>query len=284
MSTGSPLPPSSEQKPDVQKENTPSANYIGDGKTGQRKNAPKALWECNICLETAKEPIITQCGHLYCWPCIHKYVRFSRQQEIIFSRLLISSSSSYRHIVIVTIDVSDNLSSSSSSSSSFPNRWLIMHPIHQNCPVCNKDIVEELLIPLYGNESDSQASRKGNGGVGCSGCTGDGNGGSSGGGNGTVVSKIPSRPQGVHLPPNPNTLNNLSQANPSEARDVTRIAEAYPQQNNRRFGATVPGVAFQFGFRLLVTGESPGYAQQQALLSWMLLLLGSFVVFCLLVF
>tara|TARA_B100000073_G_scaffold312652_2_gene286561 strand:- start:6403 stop:6852 length:450 start_codon:yes stop_codon:yes gene_type:complete len=112
MSTGSPLPPSSEQKPDVQKENTPSANYIGDGKTGQRKNAPKALWECNICLETAKEPIITQCGHLYCWPCIHKYVRFSRQQEIIFSRLLISSSSSYRHIVIVTIDVSDNLSSS----------------------------------------------------------------------------------------------------------------------------------------------------------------------------
>ena len=186
------------------------------------------------------------------------------------------------YIVIVTIDVSDNLSSSSSSS--FPNRWLIMHPIHQNCPVCNKDIVEELLIPLYGNESDSQASRKGNGGVGCSGCTGDGNGGSSGGGNGTVVSKIPSRPQGVHLPPNPNTPNNLSQANPSEARDVTRIAEAYPQQNNRRFGATVPGVAFQFGFRLLVTGESPGYAQQQALLSWMLLLLGSFVVFCLLVF
>mmetsp|Transcript_2931 Transcript_2931/g.9019 ORF Transcript_2931/g.9019 Transcript_2931/m.9019 type:complete len:234 (+) Transcript_2931:559-1260(+) len=232
--SGSPLPPSSEQKPDVQKENTPSANYIGDGKTGQGKNAPKALWECNICLETAKEPIITQCGHLYCWPCIHK--------------------------------------------------WLIMHPIHQNCPVCNKDIVEELLIPLYGNESDSQASRKGNGGVGCSGCTGDGNGGSSGGGNGTVVSKIPSRPQGVHLPPNPNTPNNLSQANPSEARDVTRIAEAYPQQNNRRFGATVPGVAFQFGFRLLVTGESPGYAQQQALLSWMLLLLGSFVVFCLLVF
>lgn len=171
-----------------------------------------------------------------------------------------------------------------------------MHPMHQSCPVCNKDIVEELLIPLYGNESDSQPSRKGNGSGGSGGVGGDGvvrgggsrngggNGDSSGDGKETDVSKIPSRPQGVHLPPNPNTPNNLSQANPSEARDVTRIAEAYPQQNNRRFGATVPGVAFQFGFRLLVTGESPGYAQQQALLSWMLLLLGSFVVFCLLVF
>jgi len=188
------------------------------------------------------------------------------------------------------------LINSSSSSSSFLNRWLIMHPMHQSCPVCNKDIVEELLIPLYGNESDSQPSRKGNGSGGSGGVGGDGvvvgggsgngggNGDSSGDGKETDVSKIPSRPQGVHLPPNPNATNNLAQANPTDGGDLTRVAEAYPQQNNRRFGSTVPGVAFQFGFRLLVTGEAPGYAQQQALLSWMLLLLGSFVVFCLLVF
>ena len=174
------------------------------------------------------------------------------------------------------------LINSSSSSSSFLNRWLIMHPMHQSCPVCNKDIVEELLIPLYGNESDSQPSRKGNGSGGSGGV--GGNGDSSGDGKETDVSKIPSRPQGVHLPPNPNATNNLAQTNPTDGGDLTRVAEAYPQQNNRRFGSTVPGVAFQFGFRLLVTGEAPGYAQQQALLSWMLLLLGSFVVFCLLVF
>ena len=163
-----------------------------------------------------------------------------------------------------------------------------MHPMHQSCPVCNKDIVEELLIPLYGNESDSQPSRKGNGsggsgGVGGDGGNGGGNGDSSGDGKETDVSKIPSRPQGVHLPPNPNATNNLAQANPTGGGDLTRVAEAYPQQNNRRFGSTVPGVAFQFGFRLLVTG-SPRICSQQALLSWMPLLLGSFVVFCLLVF
>jgi hypothetical protein len=141
-----------------------------------------------------------------------------------------------------------------------------MHPIHQNCPVCNKDIVEELLIPLYGNESDSQPL-KGNA------ASGD-----------LEKSKIPSRPQGVNLPPNPYSNGDFAQANLNNVGGLARVAEAYPQQNNRRFGSTVPGVAFQFGFRLLVTGESPGYAQQQALLSWMLLLLGSFLVFCLLVF
>lgn len=173
------------------------------------------------------------------------------------------------------------------------NRWLIMYPMHRNCPVCNKDIVEELLIPLYGNESDWQPSRKENGGgvgvgvgVGGVGRSGSGGGNVDDNGSGKEMDarKIPSRPQGVHLPPNPNTTNSLAQASPTDAGDLMRVADAYPQQNNRRFGSSVPGVAFQFGFRLLVTGESPGYAQQQALLSWMLLLLGSFVVFCLLVF
>lgn len=28
-------------------------------------------FECNICLEIATEPILTNCGHLFCWPCIY---------------------------------------------------------------------------------------------------------------------------------------------------------------------------------------------------------------------
>jgi len=24
-------------------------------------------YECNICLETAVEPVVTFCGHLFCW-------------------------------------------------------------------------------------------------------------------------------------------------------------------------------------------------------------------------
>lgn len=28
-------------------------------------------FECNICLDIASEPMLTTCGHLYCWPCIY---------------------------------------------------------------------------------------------------------------------------------------------------------------------------------------------------------------------
>ncbi|KAK7246513.1 hypothetical protein RIF29_41382 [Crotalaria pallida] len=31
-------------------------------------------FDCNICLEFAYEPIVTLCGHLYCWPCIYKWL------------------------------------------------------------------------------------------------------------------------------------------------------------------------------------------------------------------
>ncbi|KAG6584000.1 E3 ubiquitin-protein ligase RMA1H1, partial [Cucurbita argyrosperma subsp. sororia] len=34
----------------------------------------KACFDCNICLEFASEPIVTLCGHLYCWPCIYKWL------------------------------------------------------------------------------------------------------------------------------------------------------------------------------------------------------------------
>lgn len=32
-------------------------------------------FECNICFELAQEPIVTLCGHLYCWPCLFQWLR-----------------------------------------------------------------------------------------------------------------------------------------------------------------------------------------------------------------
>ncbi|PIN19333.1 putative E3 ubiquitin ligase [Handroanthus impetiginosus] len=34
-----------------------------------------ACFDCNICLDFAHEPVVTLCGHLYCWPCIYKWVQ-----------------------------------------------------------------------------------------------------------------------------------------------------------------------------------------------------------------
>jgi E3 ubiquitin-protein ligase RNF5 len=30
-------------------------------------------YECSICLDVAKEPVVTKCGHLFCWPCIYSW-------------------------------------------------------------------------------------------------------------------------------------------------------------------------------------------------------------------
>ncbi|KAK4416167.1 E3 ubiquitin-protein ligase RMA1H1 [Sesamum alatum] len=31
-----------------------------------------SFYDCNICLEEAMEPILTCCGHLFCWPCFYQ--------------------------------------------------------------------------------------------------------------------------------------------------------------------------------------------------------------------
>lgn len=55
----------------------PSAPQVDVAKEGGKEgyvDPANSYFECNICLELAQEPIVTQCGHLYCWSCIYKCV------------------------------------------------------------------------------------------------------------------------------------------------------------------------------------------------------------------
>ena len=30
-------------------------------------------WLCKICIEEANDPVVTKCGHLFCWECIYEW-------------------------------------------------------------------------------------------------------------------------------------------------------------------------------------------------------------------
>eukprot|EP00929_Paragymnodinium_shiwhaense_P016568 TRINITY_DN125005_c0_g1_i1.p1 TRINITY_DN125005_c0_g1~~TRINITY_DN125005_c0_g1_i1.p1 ORF type:complete len:171 (+),score=13.06 TRINITY_DN125005_c0_g1_i1:98-610(+) len=38
--------------------------------------------ECNICLESAFEPVVTRCGHLFCWQCLHQWLHQPRRSPV----------------------------------------------------------------------------------------------------------------------------------------------------------------------------------------------------------
>ncbi|KAK7312800.1 hypothetical protein VNO77_36944 [Canavalia gladiata] len=39
-------------------------------------DSDRNAFDCNICLECVQDPVVTLCGHLYCWPCIYKWLQF----------------------------------------------------------------------------------------------------------------------------------------------------------------------------------------------------------------
>ncbi|WVZ68311.1 hypothetical protein U9M48_017269 [Paspalum notatum var. saurae] len=44
-----------------------------EGSTEERGKTA-ATFECNICFEMASEPVVTSCGHLFCWPCLYQWM------------------------------------------------------------------------------------------------------------------------------------------------------------------------------------------------------------------
>ncbi len=40
----------------------------------ESESAANSQYECNICLDTAKDAVISMCGHLFCWPCLFQWL------------------------------------------------------------------------------------------------------------------------------------------------------------------------------------------------------------------
>lgn len=85
----------------------------------EKENNLSGGFDCNICLDLVQDPVVTFCGHLYCWPCIYKWIHSQNscaEEE----------------------DASD-------------------HQQHPQCPVCKAEVTEKTLIPLYGRGLSDEA-------------------------------------------------------------------------------------------------------------------------------
>ncbi|KAF4072876.1 hypothetical protein AMELA_G00252450 [Ameiurus melas] len=48
------------------------------GETGSQDST----FECNICLDTSKDAVISLCGHLFCWPCLHQWLETRPNRQV----------------------------------------------------------------------------------------------------------------------------------------------------------------------------------------------------------
>lgn len=47
-----------------------------------KDDSKERAFECNICLDTASDAVISMCGHLFCWPCLHQWLETRPQRQI----------------------------------------------------------------------------------------------------------------------------------------------------------------------------------------------------------
>ncbi|KAF6141840.1 hypothetical protein GIB67_003211 [Kingdonia uniflora] len=47
---------------------------LGDVKKESSKKGKASFFDCYICFEMAKDPVLTSCGHMFCWPCLYQWI------------------------------------------------------------------------------------------------------------------------------------------------------------------------------------------------------------------
>ncbi|KAL4587555.1 hypothetical protein LXL04_000427 [Taraxacum kok-saghyz] len=76
--TGSDHNNDNEQPQDMNKTNENGdklENGIMGDKNHETNNKNEAsFFDCNICLDLASDPVVTCCGHLFCWPCLYRWL------------------------------------------------------------------------------------------------------------------------------------------------------------------------------------------------------------------
>lgn len=63
---------------------TSSSTSSSNSHKGQESNSAgdNVSFECNICLDTAKDAVVSMCGHLFCWPCLHQWLETKPNRQV----------------------------------------------------------------------------------------------------------------------------------------------------------------------------------------------------------
>lgn len=77
-----------------------------------------ARFSCSICFDAATEPVVTQCGHLYCWPCLYRWL-------------------------------SPGMTPQERSFLSLPRLTGPVDASRRSCPVCKSEASTRTIVPIY---------------------------------------------------------------------------------------------------------------------------------------
>jgi len=72
MASSSSAQSQEEPKPEVPTSSKTSTNADEQDDSENQKPKDDQMFECNICLDVAKDAVVSHCGHLFCWPCLHQ--------------------------------------------------------------------------------------------------------------------------------------------------------------------------------------------------------------------
>ncbi|KAG7364034.1 zinc-ring finger domain containing protein [Nitzschia inconspicua] len=103
-----------------------SSNNNNKNNNNNNNNNVDARFSCNICFDSVVEPVVTQCGHLYCWPCLYRWLEPGMYPE-------------ERASLGLTISMSMSMGG---NSLSFDNTRRV-------CPVCKSPCSLPSLVPIY---------------------------------------------------------------------------------------------------------------------------------------
>lgn len=53
-----------------------------NSETKDEEKKDDQMFECNICLDTARDAVVSMCGHLFCWPCLHQWLETRPNRQV----------------------------------------------------------------------------------------------------------------------------------------------------------------------------------------------------------